>query len=63
MVQQLEFGTMMEEGEGEGRLVELAKQVEDLTFKLSTLSEELEEAMGRAETAEVSKKYQGHNWL
>lgn len=37
------------------RLVELATQVEDLRFQGNTLTEELEKASARADTAEVSR--------
>lgn len=57
VVQQLEFGN--EEGnkrdEGEGvRLVQLATQVEDLNYQLSTVTDDLEVIQKRAEIAEVS---------
>ena len=51
IAQQLDFGV----GDGGGeRLVELAAQVEDLTYQLSTAQEELQAAIQRAEQAEVS---------
>ena len=37
--------------------MELATRVEDLTFHLTSRTEELERASARAETAEVSKNY------
>jgi outer membrane murein-binding lipoprotein Lpp len=46
----LDFGV----GDGGERLVELAAQVEDLTYQLSTAQEELQAAIQRAEQAEVS---------
>ena len=52
IAQQLDFGVG---GDGGGeRLVELASQVEDLTYQLSTAQEELQAATQRAEQAEVS---------
>ena len=52
IAQQLDFGVG---GDGGGeRLVELAAQVEDLTYQLSTAQEELQAAIQRAEQAEVS---------
>ena len=39
---------------GEDRLVELATQVEDFKFQVSSLTEHLEEAAQRTNTAEVS---------
>ena len=52
IAQQLDFGVG---GDGGGeRLVELAAQVEDLTYQLSTAQEELQAATQRAEQAEVS---------
>ena len=49
IAQQLDFGV----GDGGERLVELAAQVEDLTYQLSTTHEELQAAIERAEQAEV----------
>ena len=49
IAQQLDFGA----GDGGERLVELAAQVEDLTYQLSTTQEELQAAIQRAEQAEV----------
>ena len=52
IAQQLDFGVG---GDGGGeRLVELASQVEDLTYQLSTAQEELQAATQRAKQAEVS---------
>ena len=50
IAQQLDFGGV---GDGRERLVELAAQVEDLTYQLSTTQEELQAAIQRAEQAEV----------
>ena len=52
VAQQLDFG-VGGVGEGGERLVELAAQVEDLTYQLSTTQEELQAAVERAEQAEV----------
>ena len=49
IAQQLNFGV----SDGGERLVELAAQVEDLTYQLSTTHEELQAAVERAEQAEV----------
>lgn len=64
LAQQLEFDESSEHRESsEGvrrgsrereRIVELATRVEDLTFQINSLTEELERASERAETAEVS---------
>ena len=53
IAQQLDFGVGGDGGGGE-RLVELAAQVEDLTYQLSTAQEELQASIQRAEQAEVS---------
>ena len=63
VAQQLDFGTgggvggcgVGRASEGEERLKELAAQVEDLTYQLSTTQEELQAAMERAENSEVSR--------
>ena len=56
VIQQLDFGGGCGVGvatDGGERLKELAAQVEDLTYQLSTSQEELQTALERAEHAEV----------
>ena len=57
VAQQLDFGAgrcgVGVASEGAERLKELAAQVEDLTYQLSTTQEELQAALERAEQAEV----------
>ncbi len=52
LAQQLSFAE--EGGEGRERLVDLATQVEDLKYQVSSLTEQLEEASTRISAAEVS---------
>lgn len=54
LAQQLSFAGATGEGEGD-RLVELATQVEDLKYQVSSLTEQLEEAVTQTNTAAVSK--------
>lgn len=59
VAQQLDFGAGGCGFGGEERLKELAAQVEDLTYQLSTTEEELQAALERAGHAEVYTVYRG----
>ena len=63
VAQQLDFGAGGCGFGGEERLKELAAQVEDLTYQLSTTREELEAALERAGHAEVRRSLAIYNYI
>ena len=63
VAQQLDFGAGGCGFGGQERLKELAAQVEDLTYQLSTTREELEAALERAGHAEVRRSLAIYNYI